>query len=137
MMPRTSTFQELSSGLSTEELVKRLKVRVHRWGWGGKCKGLFLIKAHQQVSCKNLGEYESLEGVNSSELHSLSKSLIQPFLQSHRSGEVKGLVFCCIADIFRVYHPDPPYDEGEIKVTMKLLDAMKLHFIVSSPSGYF
>lgn len=51
-----------------------------------------------------------------SQLQSLSKALIQPFLQSHRSREVRGLVFCCIADVFRVFFPDPPYDLSQKKV---------------------
>ena len=75
-----------------------------------------LIKAHQQASQKNLEECDSLEDVNSSELHSLARSLIEPFLRSHRSREVRGLASCCVADIFRVCHPDPPYDSSEIKV---------------------
>ena len=57
-----------------------------------------------------------MDDVNSSELLSLSKCLVQTFLQSHRSREVRGLVSCCIADVFRLCYPDPPYDERERKV---------------------
>lgn len=94
-MPRSSTssFQELTPDLGTDEIVKRLK-----------------------ICCKSLGDYESMDDVNSSELLSLSKCLVQTFLQSHRSREVRGLVSCCIADIFRLCYPDPPYDERERKV---------------------
>lgn len=77
---------------------------------------LFLIKAHPQACQKNLEECNDLEDVNVSEVHSLAKNLIQPFVQSHRSREVRGLAACCTADIFRVCLPEPPYDESEIKV---------------------
>ena len=77
-----------------------------------------VIKAHPQVCQKTLED--DLEGVNVSEVHSLAKSLIQPFVLSHHSREVRGLASCCTADIFRVCLPEPPYDESEIKVTKKL-----------------
>ncbi len=73
-----------------------------------------------QNCCKSLGECDSLDDVNSSELHSLSEALVQPFLQSHRSREVRALVACCIADIFRVCYPDPPYDESQRRVSIIL-----------------
>ena len=69
-----------------------------------------------QACHKKLEECESKEDANSSSLQALATSLVQPFLISHRTKEVKSLVACCIADIFRVYYPKPPYDEGERKV---------------------
>jgi len=54
--------------------------------------------------------------VDATEVNNLSEALIQPFLHSHQNREVKALVACCIADVFRVSYPDPPYDENERKV---------------------
>ena len=49
-------------------------------------------------------------------LHKAAEDLVQPFLHHHRSREVRTLTACCIADVFRIFYPDPPYDDDQMKV---------------------
>lgn len=69
-----------------------------------------------QASNKYLSECECLDDDNSSVLHKAAEDLVQPFLHHHRSREVRTLVACCIADVFRIFYPDPPYDDDQMKV---------------------
>ena len=69
-----------------------------------------------QVSNKYLSECECLDDDNSSVLHKAAEDLVQPFLHHHRSREVRTLAACCIADVFRIFYPDPPYDDDQMKV---------------------
>ena len=62
------------------------------------------------LSCDNVSEE------NSRPLGRLATSLVQPFLVSHRNREIRTLTASCIAEVFRVFFPDPPYDDDEIKV---------------------
>ncbi len=50
-------------------------------------------------------------------LSPLAASLIQPFLRHHASKDVRLLAACCVAEIFNVFFPDPPYDEEQLKVS--------------------
>lgn len=69
-----------------------------------------------QASSKYLGDCECLDDDNSSVLHKAAEDLVQPFLHHHRSREVRTLTACCIADVFRIFYPDPPYDDDQMKV---------------------
>jgi len=77
---------------------------------------MFLQSCH-----KKLEECDSRQDANSSSLLALASSLVQPYLTSHRTKEVKALVACCIADVFRVCYPKPPYDDTERKVSFKIV----------------
>lgn len=69
-----------------------------------------------QACSKHLQDCESLDDDNKATLSQLSTALAQPFLHQHRSREVRTLVACCIADIFRVFYPEPPYDDNQMRV---------------------
>ena len=49
-------------------------------------------------------------------LASLSAILVEPFIQHHKTKDVRLLAACCIAELFRLFYPDPPYDEEQLKV---------------------
>ena len=69
-----------------------------------------------QACSKYLADCDSVDDALSPHLVKLASTLIQPFLQHHRSREVRTLAACCVADIFRVFFPDPPYDDEQLKV---------------------
>lgn len=81
-----------------------------------------------QVSTKYLSECECLDDDNSSVLHKAAEDLVQPFLHHHRSREVRTLTACCIADVFRIFYPDPPYDDDQMKVWMKVATSHQLQY---------
>ena len=60
---------------------------------------------------------EELTVKNRQSLQSLATSLIQSFIQKHKSRDVKALAACCIAEVFRVFFPNPPYDEETQQVS--------------------
>ncbi|XP_064405270.1 sister chromatid cohesion protein PDS5 homolog B-B-like [Halichondria panicea] len=101
-MPRTSSsreslFPELTSKLSTDELVKRLK-----------------------TCLKYLVECDVLKEVNISHLNKLSCSLLLSFLHNHRSRDVKALTAANIVEVFRLFHPEHPYADDDLKVVFSL-----------------
>ncbi len=46
----------------------------------------------------------------------LAANLASNFLLKHKEKDVKAYVACCFADILRIYVPEPPYNELELKV---------------------
>ncbi|XP_064636358.1 sister chromatid cohesion protein PDS5 homolog A-like [Lineus longissimus] len=82
--------KEISPDMSKEELLKRLKL---------------LAKCFQEMGQDDNEKYQGLAVYLASEL----------FLD-HNSKDVKLLVACCIADIFRIFAPEAPYlDDGHVK----------------------
>lgn len=79
--------KELNEELSKDELVKRLKM---------------LAKAFQDLGQDENNEYKEL-----------ALYLASEFFMDHSSKDVRLLVACCIADIFRVFAPEAPYTETE------------------------
>lgn len=63
-------------------------------------------------------ELEKLEQDNTDtdSLGAVRKELISPGLLVHRDKSVKAIVACCLADLLRLYAPDAPYTEAELKV---------------------
>ncbi|KAJ2379245.1 Sister chromatid cohesion protein pds5, partial [Coemansia sp. RSA 2603] len=55
------------------------------------------------------------ETVNTQSLNAVTKQLIAPSLLEHKESGVVSYVSCCIADILRLYAPEAPYDDDEIK----------------------
>lgn len=82
------------SKLTTAELIKRLQA-LH----------VELEKLDQDHT-----DTESLSAVR--------KELIAPGLLVHKDKGVKALVACCLADMLRLYAPDAPYTEAELKVCL-------------------
>ena len=46
----------------------------------------------------------------------VAQSLVSPFILKHRDKDVKAHTACCLADILRIFAPDAPYDEEQLKV---------------------
>lgn len=85
-----------------------------------------------QAYNKYLSECECLDDDNSSVLHKAAEDLVQPFLHHHRSREVRTLAACCIADVFRIFYPDPPYDDDQTKVRQMTAYYLCNEIIISS-----
>lgn len=70
-----------------------------------------LAKAFQDLGQDDNNEYKEL-----------ALYLASEFFMDHSSKDVRLLVACCIADIFRVFAPEAPYTETEhLKVYYLLL----------------
>ncbi|ESO11948.1 hypothetical protein HELRODRAFT_62692 [Helobdella robusta] len=93
--------KEITEELSNDELVKRLKL---------------LTRAFQDMSQDDNDEFKQLAIYLASE-----------YFLEHNSKDVKLLVACCIADIFRVFVPDAPYTEPEQlkEIFLFLIDQLK------------
>lgn len=76
--------KEITDDLGTDELVRRLKT----------CAQAF----------QNMGQDD-----NNGDYVPLAMQLAQDYFLDHSSKDVRLLIACCIADVFRVYAPDAPY----------------------------
>ena len=47
----------------------------------------------------------------------VAASLVKPFILKHRDKDVKAHAACCLADILRIFAPDAPYEEAELRVS--------------------
>ncbi|KAG1710427.1 Sister chromatid cohesion protein PDS5 B [Nymphon striatum] len=81
-------IREISEDLSTDDLVRRLK----------DCAQSF----------QNLNQDD-----NNSEYIPLSLHLASDHFLEHSSKDVRLLIACCIADVFRVFAPEAPYKDSE------------------------
>ncbi len=69
-----------------------------------------------QTCLKYLVECDVLKEVNISHLNKLSCSLLLSFLHNHRSRDVKALTAANIVEVFRLFHPEHPYADDDLKV---------------------
>ena len=46
----------------------------------------------------------------------LAGSLVKPFILKSKDKDVKAHAACCLADILRIFAPEAPYSEEELKV---------------------
>ena len=65
---------------------------------------------------------------NASEYKQLALYLVSEFFLDHRNKDVRLLVACCIADIFRVFAPEAPFTDSEV-VKVRLLYSNKFVMI--------
>lgn len=56
------------------------------------------------------------ELVDTASLDSIAKELISAPLLLHKDRGVKAYLACCLADILRLYAPEAPYTQNELKV---------------------
>ena len=56
-------------------------------------------------------------------LATLVKALVDPALLRHKSAEIQLLTACALAEILRIYAPECPYSDRELKVWLLLLCA--------------
>ena len=59
-----------------------------------------------------------MSATNNDVLTEFASSVIQSFIRHHKSKDVRLLAACCVAEIFNVFFPDPPFDEEDLKVTV-------------------
>lgn len=79
-------------GGSTDTLLKRLKA----------------LKTELSELDQDLIDVSSLDEVR--------KELVQPALMLHKDKAVKATVACCLADTLRLYAPNAPYTQSELRV---------------------
>ena len=46
----------------------------------------------------------------------LAATLVTSFLVNHRDKDIRVCLACCFADILRIYAPEAPYNEEQLKV---------------------
>ncbi|KNE65977.1 hypothetical protein AMAG_10259 [Allomyces macrogynus ATCC 38327] len=97
--------------ISTSELVKRLKT-------------LF----------ENLADLRQ-DTTDASSCNHVAKDLVAPSLLNHRDRGVRILVACCLAEILRIYAPDAPYEDDQIKAIFELF-ALQMRAIGNVDDAY-
>ncbi|KAI8842696.1 armadillo-type protein [Chytriomyces cf. hyalinus JEL632] len=65
-----------------------------------------------------------------------AQALKAVFLISHRDKAVKCLVACCLADVLRLFAPDAPYNEKDLKAIFALFVAL-IPLVADTASPYF
>ena len=55
------------------------------------------------------------EAVDTSSLGSVCKELINTSILLHKDRGVKAYAACCLADLLRLYAPDAPYTQSELR----------------------
>ncbi|KNC98061.1 uncharacterized protein SPPG_09381 [Spizellomyces punctatus DAOM BR117] len=101
-----------SKQVSTSELVNRLK------------------KVHNDLSRMDQ------EDVDTQSLKTVQKDLISPSLMSHKDKAVKILTACCLADILRLFAPDAPYNQNQLREIFEFF-AKQLQHIADKNGPYF
>ncbi|KAI8986667.1 armadillo-type protein [Trametes punicea] len=81
----------VGKGLNTDALLKKLKALHHE-----------------------LAELDQ-EHVDVASLHSVRKELVNPSILLHKDRGVKAYAACCLADLLRLYAPDAPYTQNELR----------------------
>ncbi|EKX46703.1 hypothetical protein GUITHDRAFT_107481 [Guillardia theta CCMP2712] len=90
----------LDRQLGNSELIKRLKVATE------------VLEAY--------GDEDEIVEQAKREIGQLSSSLGEDWLVEHKNKDVRLLVACALADVLRIYAPDPPYEEQICADIMKL-----------------
>ncbi|KFM70523.1 Sister chromatid cohesion protein PDS5-like protein, partial [Stegodyphus mimosarum] len=78
--------RDITGDISTDDLVRRLKECAHAF--------------------QNMSQDDDNSAYIPLALHLASETFLE-----HRSRDVRLLVACCIADVFRVYAPEAPYKD--------------------------
>ncbi|KAJ3367536.1 hypothetical protein GGF31_007438 [Allomyces arbusculus] len=97
--------------ISTSELVKRLKTLFEK-----------LVDLRQ-------------DSTDASSCNHVAKDLVTPSLLNHRDRGVRILVACCLAEILRIYAPEAPYEDDQIKAIFELF-ALQLRAIGNVDDAY-
>ena len=70
-----------------------------------------------QACLKYVEEYEEMDDTVSSELLSLSATLVSPAIVSHKQREVPLLSACILVCIIKLFYEDLPFGEEQTKVS--------------------
>lgn len=74
--------------------------------------------------------------IDTTSLDSVAKALLAPALLLHKERGVKAYLACCLADILRLYAPEAPYTQAELKVSSGVLDEdAKWRRVLANASG--
>ncbi|RKP38243.1 armadillo-type protein [Dimargaris cristalligena] len=76
------------------------------------------------------------EKVDVRSLDSVTRSLISSTLLEHKDNGVQIHTACCLADIMRLYAPEAPYDEEELRTIFEFFLSQLAH-LAQSNSDYF
>ncbi|KAF9110601.1 hypothetical protein BGX27_006126 [Mortierella sp. AM989] len=76
------------------------------------------------------------ESVDTTSFSSITKQLIDPSLVNHKDKGVRIYTACCIADMLRLYAPDAPYTNNNLKTIFGLF-VSELRNISSTKNPYF
>ena len=123
---RNSSVQDAQkTGLHVACVAERIKTINDRAGLAlesNSLSGLFSCEYSlmaQWITFKELhlmlAKFEQ-ESVDTTVLSNIRKELISRSLLASKDKAVKALTACCIADILRLFAPDAPYTENELKV---------------------
>ena len=115
-----------------DELLKRLKVNLHPSSTDTR-QALSLNESSRGCSCV-VGGLQRVSLVLSaqpqrdelsSKLRALALALIDRNLVKNKSTEARAIAACCIADLFRIVAPHPPYGEDrQLKIVFELFTAL-------------
>ncbi|KAI9596122.1 armadillo-type protein [Syncephalis fuscata] len=104
-----------------------------------------LLKGNRLVALNDLlkrlkqlhGELADLEQevVDIDSLSSVTNEILSPLLFNHKDRGVRAYTACCIADLLRLYAPDAPYVEQELKEVFTLF-YKQLEYLDDTQSGY-
>ncbi|KAI9305907.1 hypothetical protein BJ944DRAFT_142578, partial [Cunninghamella echinulata] len=64
---------------------------------------------------KELQSFEQ-EQVDKASLRRITKDLIHKNVLRNNNNTVSAIASCCVADILRLFAPDPPYNKKELKI---------------------
>ncbi|XP_046852455.1 sister chromatid cohesion protein PDS5 homolog B-like [Xenia sp. Carnegie-2017] len=94
--PQRSGNKHLAENLTKDELLKRLK------------------KIAQKLS-------DAEQGENLEDYHGTVTVLAKPFILRHSDKDIRFYAACCLANVFRIYAPNAPYDEKQLWTIFNLI----------------
>ncbi|KAI8996056.1 armadillo-type protein [Gaertneriomyces semiglobifer] len=76
------------------------------------------------------------DDVDTKSLMTVQKDLRSPSLIAHKDKGVRALTACCLADILRLFAPDAPYNENQLREIFEFF-AKQLQYITDRNGPYF
>ena len=108
-------LKEISPKVNADELIKRLKVSKDVQPYDRYDTYLYFLYT-TQACLKYVEECDELEDTYSSQLTSLAVVLSSVAIAHHKRKEVQLLSACVLVNLLRLYYPDPPFTENQMKV---------------------
>uniref|UniRef100_D8QDI4 Uncharacterized protein n=1 Tax=Schizophyllum commune (strain H4-8 / FGSC 9210) TaxID=578458 RepID=D8QDI4_SCHCM len=115
--PRKLNFREklLAKGTSTDALLKKLKT------------------LHEQL--RILGEDQ--DNVDQASLQGVRKELVNKSITLHKDRGVKAYAACCLADILKLYAPEAPYSDDELRDIFQFFFQQLMTGLKGADSPYY
>ena len=129
-------FKEITSRLNTEELIKRLKVNHHLHPFCiASLSSPFLSLPQGCLSyLEDINELNP-DTISQEQLISLSLTLLSPSIINNKSKEVLALTGVVLANLYRLFYPDIPHNEKQMKVIIIIIINFINDVISSFPLG--